>query len=326
MNFTRHQLVRFAAAVIAVTVLASSSHCAWSQATRTIKIVVPTPPGGVLDIVARLLAEQIGRTGGPTLVIENRPGAGTIVGTESVSRAAPDGGTLLLNGNPFLVNPLLRKVNYDPLTSFEPVCALVSSPEIIVVNSASPYRTLAELLDRARAKPGELTLASIGPGSNFQLEFEILKRAAKVDMTFVPYPGNGPAINALLGGHVTSMFGTYSNMAEYLKTGKLRALVVANRTGAELLTHIPTGVESGYTDFEDEAWFGAFAPAKTPKETVSRIEGWFTAATRVPDIEAKLAVQGLYRVGTCGADFATLIRKQYGDYGRIIREANIKAE
>jgi tripartite-type tricarboxylate transporter receptor subunit TctC len=122
------------------------------------------------------------------------------------------------------------------------------------------------------------------------------------------------------------MFGTYSNVAEYLKTGKLRALVVANRTGAELLRNIPTGVESGYKDFEDEAWFGAFAPEKTPKEKIAQLEGWLTAATRVPDIEAKLAVQGLYPVGRCGADFAALIRKQYGEYGRIIREANIKAE
>jgi tripartite-type tricarboxylate transporter receptor subunit TctC len=324
MNFTRHQLVRLAA--VAVTVLALSSDCAWSQATRTIKIVVPTPPGGILDIVARLLAEQIGRTGGPTMVIENRPGAGTIVATEAVSRAAPDGSTLLLNASPLVINPLLRKVNYHPLTSFEPVCALASSPLVIVVNSASPYRTLGELLNAARAKPGELTLASIGPGSNFQLEFEILKRAAKVDVTFVSYPGNGPAINALLGEHVTSMFGTYSNVVEYLKTGKLRALVVANRTRAELLPDIPTGAESGYKDFEDDAWFGAFAPAKTPKETVSRIEGWFTAAMQVPDIKAKLAVQGVYPVGTCGADFAALIRKQYDEYGRIIREANIRAE
>ena len=324
MNFTRHQLVRLAA--VAVTVLALSSDCAWSQATRTIKIVVPTPPGGILDIVARLLAEQIRRTGGPTMVIENRPGAGTIVATEAVSRAAPDGSTLLLNASPLVINPLLRKVNYHPLTSFEPVCALASSPLVIVVNSASPYRTLGELLNAARAKPGELTLASIGPGSNFQLEFEILKRAAKVDVTFVSYPGNGPAINALLGEHVTSMFGTYSNVVEYLKTGKLRALVVANRTRAELLPDIPTGAESGYKDFEDDAWFGAFAPAKTPKETVSRIEGWFTAAMQVPDIKAKLAVQGVYPVGTCGADFAALIRKQYDEYGRIIREANIRAE
>ena len=129
----------------------------------------------------------------------------------------------LIVANNFVTDPHLRKVNFHPLTSFEPICYLVTAPTIIVVNNASPYRTLADLLDAARANPGKLSIASIGPGSPFQIGFEILKRAANVDMTFVPYPGNAPAVNALLGGHVTSMFGSYSNVAEHLKSGKLLA-------------------------------------------------------------------------------------------------------
>jgi tripartite-type tricarboxylate transporter receptor subunit TctC len=297
-----------------------------SQAARTIKLVVASAPGGVNDILARLLAEEIGRTQGPTIVVENRPGAGEVIGTEAVARSAPDGNTLLIAANPFVINPQLRKVSYDPLLSFEPVCELANAPTFIVVNSTSPYRTLGDLIDAARLRPGELTLASNGPGSPFHIGLEMLKRAANVDITFVPYPGNAPAVNALLGEHVTSMFGTYSNVAEHLKAGKLRALATAARTRAEALPEVPTVIESGYKDYEVDAWFGAFAPAKTPKETVAQLAGWFTAAMRAPSVKAKLVVQGLYPVGMCGADFGAFLRKQYDDYGRAIREANIKAE
>ncbi len=324
MITTHRNVLAAVAAALTLFCVTLVHNGAWSQATRTIKTVVPYAPGGVADILARLLAEQVGRAGGPTLVIENRPGAGGEIGTELVARAAPDGNTLLIVSTPFAIDPLLRKVNYDPLTSFEPICYLVNAPTVIVVNSASPYRTLADLLNAARARPGELTLASIGPGSSFHLGFEMLKRAAKVDMTFIPYPGNAPALNAVLGEHVTSMFGTYSNVAEYLKAGTLRALAVATATRAEPLPDVPTLAESGYKGVEADAWFGAFAPAKTPAATISQIEGWFTAAMRVPAAKAKLVGLGLYPVGSCGADFASYLRKEYDSNGRIIREANIK--
>ena len=195
-----------------------------------------------LTFLARLLAQHIARAYGPTVIIENRPGAGSVVGTEMVSRAAPDGNTLLINVAEFAINPHLRKQNYDALTGFEPICHLVSSPTVIVVNSASPYRSLADLLDAARAKPGTVTMASVGPGSPFHIGFEMLKRSAMVDMTFVPYPGNAPAVNAILGEHVTSMFGTHSNVAEHLKTGKLRALATAARTRIDF---DPRGADRG---------------------------------------------------------------------------------
>ncbi len=313
------------AAATAILFVVAAEREARSQATQ-IKIVVPYAPGGVNDILARLLAEQIGRAGGPTLVVENRPGAGGVVGTEMVARATPDGNTLLIASTPFIIDPQLRKLNYDPLTSFEPVCHLVDAPTVIVVNSASPYRTLAELLNAARAKPGELTLASIGPGSSFQLGFETLKREAKVDMTFVPYPGNAPALNAILGQQVTSMFGTYANVAQYVKADKLRALAVATRARLESLPDVPTVIESGYKDFQADAWFGVFAPAQTPRDTMSRLEGLFTAAMQAPDVKAKLLVQGLDPIGTCGADFSDYLRKQYDTDARIIADANIKAE
>jgi len=325
MKLPRRRLLHLAgvAAAVAVLSVTVTGHGAWSQTARTIKVVVSVQPGGGTDFLARVLAEQIGRAQGPTMVIENRPGAGSIIGIEAVSRAAPDGNTLLINTPTFVVNPHLRKVNYDPVTSFEPICYLVDSPTVIVVNSASPYRTLADLLDAARAKPGDLTVAGSG---FFFIAFEMLKRVANLNMTFVPYPGAAPAVTALLGEHVTSVFTDYATLAEQLKSGKLRALATGSRTRAEALPDVPTVAESGYKDYDAKQWFGLLAPAKTPKETVSQLVGWFTAALQVPEVKAKLAIQGLYPAGICGADFGAFIRKQYDDYGRAIREANIKPQ
>jgi tripartite-type tricarboxylate transporter receptor subunit TctC len=302
------------------------NHAARAQIARTIRIVVPYAPGGTADIVARVMAEQVRRSSGPTMVVENRPGAGGAVGTETVARSTPDGSTLLVVSTPFLIDPLLRPLNYDPLNNFAPICNLVDVPTVIVVNSASPYRTLAELVAGARAKPGQITMASIGPGSSFQLGFEMLKRSAKLDMTFVPYPGNAPALNAVLGEQVTSMFATYSNVSEYLKAGKLRALAVGNRTRAQALPDVPTVTELGYGEIDIDAWFGAFAPANTPASTMSQLQDLFTAALKDPAVQEKLHLQGLVPSGACGADFAAYIRQQNAAYSRIIAEANIKPE
>jgi tripartite-type tricarboxylate transporter receptor subunit TctC len=301
------------------------NHGASSQ-TRTIKIINPYPPGGTADVVARLLGEQIGRTQGVTIIVENRPGAGTVVGTEVASRAASDGNTLLITTPAFVINPHLRKQNYDPLTSFEPICDLTQSSQLIVVNSGSPYRTIGDLISAARAKPGQLTLASAGPASQSQIGFERVKRAANVDMTYVPYPGNAPTINSILGSHVTSAIANYSDVAEHLKSGELRAVAATSSTRIEALPELPTVAEAGYKEFEYDLWFGLFAPAKTSKEVTSQLAGWYTAAMQVPEVKAKLVVQGLYPVGMCGPAFGALIRKQYDGYGKIIREANIKAE
>jgi tripartite-type tricarboxylate transporter receptor subunit TctC len=202
----------------------------------------------------------------------------------------------------------------------------VRAPLVIVVNTASPYRTLANLLDAARAQPRDFTLASFGPATVHQIAFETLKRAAKVDMTFIPYPGVAPAINALLGEHVTSVLGTYSTVAEQLNAGKLRALAAASRTRIEPLPEVPTVAESGYNNYEVDYWLGLLAPAKTPKETISQLAGWFTAALQAPEVKRKLVAQGLYPVGMYGASFVALLHKQYDDFGRVIREAGIKAE
>jgi tripartite-type tricarboxylate transporter receptor subunit TctC len=310
----------------AIALGAALSLGAHAQASRTIKFVVPFAPGGTADILARLLAEEIGKAHAVGTLIENRSGAGTIIATEAASRAAPDGNTVLLNANAFVINPHLRKLSYDPLTSFEPICQLVSSPQVFVVGGASTYRSLAELLDAARARPGELTLASVGPASTQHIAFEMLKHLAGVDMIFVPFNGNGPAVNALLGKHVDSILVNYSEVVEQLQDGKFRALATTSRTRIDLLPQVPAVAELGFKDFEAEVWFGAVAPAKTPAAVVAELADWLTAAMDAPAVKPKLKSIGLVTVGKCGAAFRADLRRRFDDYGRAIRESNIKGE
>jgi tripartite-type tricarboxylate transporter receptor subunit TctC len=187
---TAHFRPRLAIVVAAVGLVASLAPSAWSQPAGTIKIVVPYTPGSGPDILSRLMAEQIGRAQGPTVVVENRPGGGTVIGTEAVERAEPDGHTVLLVANSFVANPPLKRASYDPTRSFEPVCYLAATPMVLVVLGSSPYHTLNDLIAAARAKPGELAFASGGPGSSLHVAIEVLKRATNINVTYVPYGGN----------------------------------------------------------------------------------------------------------------------------------------
>jgi len=285
--------------------------------------VVPFAPGGAGSVLARLLADEISNAQRVTTVVENRPGGGTAIGTDTVARAEPDGNTLLLTNLALHINPHLRKQNYDPLTSFEPICKVVDGPTFLAVSSESPYRTLNDFVVAARARPGQLTLATF-TATGSHIAFEEFKRRANVDITFVPYPGSAPAVTALLGGHVSSMLDNFATMGEHVRTGKLRALATLSPTRIEQLPQIPTFAEAGYNEYS--AWWGLFAPAKLPRQTASDLVGWTTAAMQQPDVKRKLEPLGLYPTKMCGADFAAILRKQYDEFGRIIREANIRAE
>jgi tripartite-type tricarboxylate transporter receptor subunit TctC len=322
----RASRARLSAILVAVIALALMATAAWPQSSRTIKIILPFAPGGPAYNAIRILGQQISVSGGPTIVVEPHPGAGTAIGTELVSTSTPDGNTLGIISNSFVLLPQTRKVNYDPLTDFAPICDLVDFPPLIVVNSESPYHTLDDLIAAARAQPGILTLASIGPATVSHLTIERLKLRAKADIIFVPYPGYSPGIEALLGSHVTAALADYSSLVEHIKAGKLRALATTMPARIEQLPDVPTVAESGYKDFVAEFFVGLIAPAKTPKDTVAQIADMFTAAMQPPDIKAKLAALGLFPNGTCGADFAAILRKDYEEYGRVIREANIKME
>jgi tripartite-type tricarboxylate transporter receptor subunit TctC len=325
MNRWRRPFARRAATAAALVFLALCGHDARSQPARTIKIVVPLPPGGGADILARLLADHIRRSEGLGMIVENRAGAGTVIGTEAVSHAAPDGYTLLINTPNLIIAPHLKKLNYDPL-SFEPICKLVNSPAVVAVNAASPHRSLADLVHAAQAHPDDLTLASVGPATTLHLSVEKLKRATRTRMTYVPFPGSGPATNAVLGQHVTAVFAEYPAVAAQIEARQLRALATGSAARPEPLQEVPTVAESGYPGFEVDIWWGVFAPGSTPAATVSQLAGVFSRAVAAPEIRAKLAAAGFYPVGQCGADFSADLRRQSEEYGQIIRAANIREE
>ena len=302
------------------------SHQASAQTPKTIKIINPFPPGGTADTIARIVTEQIGRARGVTFIIENRPGAGTVIGAEAVARAAPDGNTLLIDTSALLINAHLRKLNFDPLSSFRPICNLTQSPQLLVVNSASGLVSFGDLLAAARAKPGEVTLSSTGPATSSQISIEELKRTANVSITYVPFPGNAPTVNAVLGGHVTAGIANYSDLIGHIQAGKLRALTTMTPARIKPLPDLPTIGEAGYKSSEYVTWFGILAPAKTPDRSMTLLTEWFSAARQDPEVIAKLDVQGLFPEKECGAEFSALMRKEYEDYGRVIRNANIKTD
>ena len=268
--------------LLAVLLVTVSAGPAQAQSGRTLKIVVPLAPGGGADILARELAEQIGRVQNITVVVENRAGAGTAIGTEAVARAAPDGETVLLTNPAFLINPHIKKVGYDPLTNFDPVCNIVNFPLVFVVPAGSPLKSLAEMLAMARAKPGSVTVASAGTGNPTHIGFEVLKRATGLEMTYVPFAGAAPAVNALLGGHITSVYSDFTTVSAQLKAGTLRPLAIGSRKRFAGLPDVPTIPELGYTDYEAESWNAVFAPAKTSKDTLAQLVNWFRAAGKSP--------------------------------------------
>ena len=309
-------------AVAAFTVLAGTAGVSSAQ-KNTIRIIVPYTPGSGPDILSRLMGEEIGRENGPTVVVENKPGAGTVIGTELVERAAPDGNTVLLVANSFVINPPLKRANYDVAKNFEPVCYLAATPMVLVVQGSSPYKTLADLVAAARAKPGELAFASGGPGSSLHVAIEVLKREAKLDINYVPYGGTAPAINTLMGGHVAAVWADYPTVVSQLQAGTLRGLVTTSHARVEPLPDVPTFAETGISQYEADIFYGLVAPAKTPADKLAQLSGWFGTALKAPDMKPKLAKQGLLPVGTCGAGFGDYMRKLGDDYARIIEEAHI---
>lgn len=310
---------------LACLVIAAPGREAGAQ-NKTIRIIVPYTPGSGPDILSRLLSEEIGNEQGPTVVVENRPGAGTVVGTEVVQRAEPDGGTVLLVASSFVINPALHRGNYDPAKDFAPVCYLAATPMVLVVQGASPYKTLADLIAAARAHPGELAFASGGPGSSLHIAIEVLRRAANIDINYVPFGGTAPAVATLLGGHVAAVWADYPTVVAQLQAGTLRGLVTTSRNRVETLPDVPTFAETGVSNYEADIFYGIVAPVKTPDTVLAQLSKTFATALKAPVMKSKLAKEGLFPVGTCGAEFGAYMKKLGDDYARIIGEAHIKTE
>ena len=307
---------------LALMILAVADRPANSQ-PKTIRIIVPYTPGSGPDITSRLMGDEIGREQGPTVIVENRPGAGTVVGTEVVQRADPDGGTLLLVANSFVINPALKRGNYEVAKDFAPVCYLAATPMVLVVQASTPYKTLADLVAAARANPGKFAFASGGPASSLHIAIEVLRRATGIDINYIPYGGTAPAIDALLGGHVTAVWADYPTVVSQLKAGTLRGLVTTSHARVATLPDVPTFAETGVSNYEADIFYGLVAPAKTPADTLTKLSALLSAALKAPGMAEKLGKQGLFPVGTCGAEFGAYMRKLGDDYARIISEAHI---
>jgi len=326
MKILRRKCLQLGALSVVLAGVAALIEPAWPQAGRPIRIIIPFPPGGSADVLARILGQQIGEANNQTLVVENHPGAGASIAYELTARAAPDGNTIVVAANSVVINPILRKTNYDPVTSFEPICNLATSPMVFVVESTSPYKTIGELIAAAHAKPGTLTLAALGPATTQHIAVEQFKRVTKADMIFVPYTGGAPVVNALLGQQVTAGLVNYSEAVSQIKAGKLRALATTSNKRITPLPDVATVAESGYPGYESEVWLGLLAPAKTPEKNIAQLIAWFTAALKTPAVEAKLLPLGLYAADACGKEFSAFIKQKSEEYARIIHDANIKVE
>lgn len=291
--------------------------------TRTVKIIVPYPPGSGPDILSRLMAEQIGRTQGTPMVVENRPGGGTLIGTEAAARAAPDGNTVLLVANSFVINPAVKRSTYDVAKNFAPICYMAATPMVLVVLGGSPYKTLNDLIAAAHEKPGAVVFSSGGPASSLHVAIEVLKLASHISITYVPYPGTAPAINALMGGHVNAVWADYPTVVAQLQAGTLRGLVTASGRRVPTLPDVPTLKETGVSPYEADIFYGYVAPAQTPAEKVAQLSAWFSAALKDPEMAPKLDKQGMFPVGICGAPFGAFLHKQVEEYSRIIQESGI---
>ena len=298
---------------------------ALAQLPPNLKIIVPFAPGGAADILARLMGEHVARTRGIGVIVENRPGASAIIGVEAVARAVPDGATVGIVANSFLINSQIRKLSYDPFTSFEHVCNLVDSPPVIAVNAKSPWKTLGEFVAAARAKPGELSIGANGPATTQHVAVAMFLKTAGLDLNFVPFQGGAPATNALLGSHVTSLVANYAEVAPQAEAGEMRILATTSPTRIPVLPNVPTTREAGL-DFDMSGWFAVVATGKTPAPVVAALIEAFSSAMKAPDLLSKLALSQLFPVNACGAAFTDFLRAQNEALGPIVKAAGIKVD
>src|SRR5438105_5704167 len=315
-------------AVTAVLLCLAGLAQAQPYPVKPIHFIVPFPPGGGNDTVARAIAQQLGPDLGQPVVIDNRPGAGGSVGAELAAKSPADGYTLFLAGvGSHAVNPNVHaKLSYDPVKDFAPVSLLASAPSVLVVNPAVPARTIAEFTAYARANPGKLNYASNGNGSAAQLAAAMYETMAGVRMVHVPYKGIAPAMTDLMSGEVQLMFGTVVALVPHIQAGKLRALAVTSRKRSALLPDVPSLAESGLPDYEAGSWYGVMAPAGTPREIVERLHGAIARALKQPDVAQRLAAEGAIVIGSTPAEFGAHIKAELARVGNVVRGAGIRIE
>jgi tripartite-type tricarboxylate transporter receptor subunit TctC len=297
--------------------------------TKPIRIIVPYPAGGGIDVISRVLGERLSQRLGQPVLVDNRPGGGTILAAEQVARAAPDGYTLMVTTDATLsVNPhLYSKLSYDPVKDFAPITQLVLLNQLLLANPAVPANSLKELIAYARANPGKLNYASYGSGSQPHLAMEMLKSQAGIDIVHVPYKGIPQAVPAAIAGEVQLTFSGVASSQAYLKAGRLKALAVGGKSRLALLPEVPTFAESGFPDVPANAWFGLFAPAGTPRDIVMKLQAETVRILRDPEfMQKEITAKGYQLVGSTPEEFSAFLVTDSVLNARAVRISGAKAE
>ena len=293
--------------------------------SKTIRIIVPFTPGAFTDQIARVLAQKLNDVWKSPVVVENRPGAGTVLGADLVAKAAPDGHTLLLVGFAFGVSPSLQaKLPYDPINDFAPVALCAGTPNLLVVHPDLPVRNVAELIALAKSKPGALTFASAGPGSSTHLSMELLKQKAGLDLVHVPYKGSAPAMLDVISGRVPITFDNVPNILPQVKAGKLRAIAVTTPRPFALLPQLPT-VAATVPGFEVGSWFGLSATGRTPRDVIDRLNQAVNRALLLPDVTSLFREQGVEVIGGSSEQFGVHVRSQIAKWAPVVKAAGLAA-
>jgi tripartite-type tricarboxylate transporter receptor subunit TctC len=315
------------AAAFAAATLAAAPAAAQTYPAKIVKIVVPTSPGGGNDAMARIVAGKLQERWKQAVIVENKAGANGAIATEFVARAAPDGYTILFgyiatHG----INPGLSKVPYDPVKDFLPVAEIAEAQGVLVVNPAVPAKSVKELIALAKATPGSLSYASAGNGTAPHIAGELFKKQAGVDLLHVPYKGSAPAVTDTLAGTTQVMFPSLVAAGSHIKSGKLRALAVTGSKRSPLFPNLPTIAEAGVAGFEITQWYGFFAPAKTPREIVDKLNRDIVAIMKEPDTAKKFADQGADVVTGSPEEFGKFVQAELAKWGKFIKEAKITAD
>ncbi len=325
MSFVRWRRRAMLAGTLAAPVLAQAQGAEWP--TRPVRFVIPYPPGGPTDIMGRIVAQAVQGPLGQPFVAENRAGANGIIGCEVVARAPADGTTFLVNASAHVIVPhLTRQMPFDALADFAAVTNIASVPLWLVVNPQLPVRSVAELIAYARANPGRLSYASSSQGGAPHLAGELFKFMTGVDIVHVPYRGSGPAGQDLIAGNVQLMFDSMPASAAMVREGRLRALAVTTRARIAAFPDLPTIAEAGVPGYEIATWYGIWAPARTPAAIVARLQQAWNTAAATPEAKQRLDALGSVAVADSPADFDRFTRAEYERWGRLIRDANIRAD
>jgi tripartite-type tricarboxylate transporter receptor subunit TctC len=320
------KLVFISAFALALTTTTALCQDASNYPARPIRVIVPFAPGGGLDISTRLIGQKLTEKWGQNIVVDSRPGAATIVGTEIASKAVPDGYTLLMITTTFAINPgLYAKLPYDPLKDFAPVTQLNSQPNVIVVAPGFAGKSVKDLIAAAKAKPGELTFASPGAGSAPHLAAEMFERAAGVRMIHVPYKGIPPAVTDVIGGRVTMLFTTTISAAPHINSGKLRAIAITSAKRQSSMPDVPTVGET-LPGYRAEAFQGMVAPAGVPRGIVEKLSSEVARIVRLPEVAQRFQLDGADAIGSTPKEFAAFLEAEMQKWGKVIKEAGIKPE